>query len=59
MQDPESSELPFYGLYKVKEENGFSSYNVIDEIDDLVADAKAMADVVRTSLEKDSLVKIV
>lgn len=55
MENPETLELPFYGLYNVKEENGFSSYDIGSRIDDLIASTEQWSDTVKASLENDPL----
>jgi len=55
MVDPDAPELSFYGLYNVKEQNGFSSFAAVDPIEMWVEDAKERADVVMNSLLHDPL----
>lgn len=55
MSDTETEELPFYGLYNVKEENGFSSYDISDRIDDMIAATEEWALTIKASLENDPL----
>ena len=55
MADPESQELPFYGLYNVKAENGFSSYSISDQMKDLMDITKQWSDTIKASLENDDL----
>ena len=55
MVDPDAVELPFYGLYNVTEQNGFSSYDYRNYIDDLMASTKEWALTIRASLEHDTL----
>ncbi len=55
MADPDAAELPFYGLYNVTEQSGFSSYDISGRIDDMMAATKEWALTVRASLENDPL----
>lgn len=55
MENPEAVELPFYGLYNVKEENGFSSYDISGRIADMMAATEEWALTIRASLENDPL----
>ncbi len=55
MENPDALELPFYGLYNVKEQNGFSSCAISKGVSDMIADAKERADAVEASLEHDPL----
>lgn len=55
MTDPETEELPFYGLYNVTEQNGFSSYDISDSLEDYMELLKEQSDVIKNSLEKESL----
>lgn len=55
MPDAEVAELPFYGLYNVKEENGFSSYDTSGRIDDMMSATEEWASTIRASLENDPL----
>ena len=55
MADPDSAELPFYGLYNVKAENGFSSYDISDQMRDLMDITKQWSDTIKASLENDDL----
>lgn len=55
MEDPEAQELPFYGLYNVKEQNGFSSYDISGRIDDMMAATEEWALTIKASLENDPL----
>lgn len=55
MQDPETDELPFYGLYNEAEQNGFSSYDISNRIEDMMSATEEWANTVRVSLEQDDL----
>ncbi len=55
MENPDALELPFYGLYNVTEQNGFSSYDTSDRIDDMMAATEEWALTIRASLENDTL----
>lgn len=55
MVDPNAAELPFYGLYSVTEQNGFSSYDISGRIDDMMAATEEWAITIRASLEHDTL----
>lgn len=53
--DHESKELPFYGIYNKKEQKGFSSYEIMTPIDEMLDSAERSAQVIKESLEKDNL----
>ena len=55
MSDPDTAELPFYGLYNVTEQTGFSSYDISGRIDDMMDATKEWDLTVRASLEHDDL----
>lgn len=55
MADPDAAELPFYGLYNVAEQTGFSSYDISGRIADMMAATEEWALTVRASLENDPL----
>lgn len=55
MKNPDALELPFYGLYNVAEQNGFSSYDISDRIADMMAATEEWALTIRASLENDTL----
>ena len=55
MTDAEAAELPFYGLYNEKEENGFSSYDISNRIDDLMEATEEWSLTLKASLENDNL----
>ena len=55
MVDPNALELPFYGLYNVTEQNGFSGHEYSNYIDDLMASTEEWALTIRASLEHDTL----
>lgn len=55
MVDWEATELPFYGLYNAKEQNGFSSYDMLASLDEYLAAVQEQADLISASLEKDPL----
>ena len=55
MVDPDAVELPFYGLYNVTEQNGFSSYDTSGRIEDMIAASEEWALTIRASLEHDTL----
>lgn len=55
MVDPDAVELPFYGLYNVTEQNGFSSYDTSGRIEDMIAATEEWALTIRASLEHDTL----
>lgn len=55
MVDPDAEELPFYGLYNVKEQNGFSSYDTSRWIQEMMAAAEEQSDELQDSLMHDSL----
>jgi len=50
---PETDALPFYGLYNVSEQNGFSSYEI--SLSAQLASIREQADAVSASLENDPL----
>lgn len=56
MVDPDATELPFYGLYNEKAQNGFSSYEVTeDSFAEYLDEMKGKAEEIRNSLQEDSL----
>ena len=55
MVEPNATELPFYGLYNVTEQNGFSSYDTSGRIEDMIAASEEWALTIRASLEHDTL----
>lgn len=55
MEDLEAPELPFYGLYNVAEQNGFSSYKVVRGIDDYISSVKERSDAIKDCLENEIL----
>ncbi len=55
MEDPEAKELPFYGLYNVKEQNGFSSYDVGAHVEADIESLAEWAKTLRDSLENENL----
>ena len=55
MVDPDAVELPFYGLYNVTEQNGFSSYDTSGRIEDMMTSTEEWALTIRASLEHDTL----
>ena len=55
----EDTELPFYGIYNVTEQSGFSSYNLIDSTKEMLGYAEETAAALKESLEKDSLNQMV
>lgn len=55
MTDAEATELPFYGLYNEKEENGFSSYDISNRIVDLMEATEEWSLTLKASLENDNL----
>lgn len=58
MVDPDTEELPFYGLYNVKEQNGFSSHGKVSGIHALVTAAAEQANEIQTSLRNDPLTQM-
>jgi uncharacterized protein YecT (DUF1311 family) len=55
MEDPDTEELPFYGLYNKAEESGFCSYMIGNPIDIMMENTKNRGLEIRISLEKDNL----
>ena len=55
MENPDALELPFYGLYNVTEQNGFSSYDISSRIDDMLAATEEWVLTIRASLENENL----
>ena len=53
MIDWEATELPFYGLYNVTEQNGFSSHEI--SLDEQLASIREQADAISASLQNDPL----
>lgn len=47
--------LPFYGVYNEKEQNGFSSYEMLDPIDELMRTTEEAASVLKEALEQEPL----
>lgn len=54
MEEPGAAELPFYGLYNVTEQNGFSSYDVNEELNKYMTFIKEQSDMIRDQLEHDA-----
>lgn len=52
MEDTNAEKLSFYGLYNVTEQNGFSSYNALE---DYMANTKLWSDMRKDSLENEAL----
>ena len=52
MEDANVTELPFYGLYNVTEQNGFSSYNYLENY---MTSAKLWSDIIKNTLENEEL----
>lgn len=55
MENPDTPELPFYGLYNQTEQNGFSSYDISGRIDDMMDATKEWSSTIRASLEHEDL----
>jgi len=55
MEEPETQNLPFYGLYNVKEQNGFFGVDISVNIDEMMAIVEEWAITIRASLEHDDL----
>jgi uncharacterized protein YecT (DUF1311 family) len=53
MIEPDTSSLPFYGLYNTTEQNGFSSYEI--SLDEQLASIREQADAVSAALQNDPL----
>lgn len=53
--DHESKELPFYGLYNEKEQKGFSSYELMTPIDEMLASAERSANTITEAMENEYL----
>ncbi len=52
MVDPKAAELPFYGLYNVNEQNGFSSHSIVGGIHEMVSAAEVEAAAAENSLKQ-------
>ena len=55
MEDPEAEELPFYGLYNEKEQNGFSSYDTGAHVEEDIALLEEWAKTLKDLLENEDL----
>ena len=55
MEDPEAETLPFYGLYNVKEQNGFSSYDTGAHVEEDIALLEEWAKTLKDLLENEDL----
>lgn len=55
MNDEETTELPFYGIYNVTEENGFYSQNVSNQTEEMIESTKRLSATLKASLQNDSL----
>ena len=55
MADPDAAELPFYGLYNVTGQNGFSSHNFFVSLDEYLAFIQEQASILSASLANDPL----
>ena len=55
MEDPETEELPFYGLYNEKEQNGFSSYDTGAHVEEDIALLEEWAKTLKDLLENEDL----
>ena len=55
MEDPEAEELPFYGLYNEKEQNGFSSYDASAHVEEDIALLEEWAKTLKDLLENEDL----
>jgi uncharacterized protein YecT (DUF1311 family) len=55
MEDLEAPDLPFYGLYNVAEQNGFSSYKAVSGIDDYISSVEERSDAIKDCLENEVL----
>lgn len=58
MENLYASELPFYGLYNEKEQNGFSSYDISNRIADVMAATEEWSITIKASLENDALTQV-
>ena len=58
MENPAVAELPFYGLYNVTEQNGFSSYDISSRIDDTLAATEEWSITLKASMENDPLTQM-
>ncbi len=52
MENANASELPFYGLYNVTKQNGFSSYN---QLENYMISVKLWSDIIKSTLENEEL----
>lgn len=58
MVAPNTSQLPFYGLYNVTEQNGFSSYDIRARLEEYMASIKEESDKMKESLEQGTLTQL-
>lgn len=58
VSEAKDDKLSFYGIYNEKEQTGFSSYEILNVIDEMMKNAKAASDVIKTSLENDILTQL-
>jgi len=55
MVDFDALQLPFYGLYNVTEQNGFSSYDISGRLEEYMTFVKEESDKMKDSLEHEAL----
>ena len=55
MAEPDAAQLPFYGLYNMTEQNGFSSHEFFVNLDEYLAFIQEQAHALSAALENDPL----
>lgn len=55
VSEAKDEKLSFYGIYNEKEQNGFSSYEILNATDEMMRQAKDASDAMKASLENDPL----
>ncbi len=55
MAEPDAAQLPFYGLYNITEQNGFSSHEFFVCLDEYLAYSQEQAQSISAALENDPL----
>lgn len=58
VSEAKDDKLSFYGIYNEKEKAGFSSYEILNVIDEMMKDVKELSDKINTSLENDVLTQL-
>lgn len=58
VSESKDGKLSFYGIYNEKEQNGFSSYEILNPVDELMTNTKKTSDFLKESMEKESLTQL-